>query len=129
MKILLNMSMVSYFFHQIDLAPALILIISAIGVHILNAGIGIVLAFRQRCYIRKLHKLVYFSLLLLLMTFFVRNFLRGVTGFMEYVILAYYMVLIPISKNWDVSVHALVATVGLTLLPLIILLNNSEVTP
>lgn len=120
--------MISYFYHQIDAAPVLILIVSAIALHILNSGLGITLAFRPRRLVRKLHKLVYFGLIVLLMAFFVKNFLKGVTEFMEYVILAYYIILIPVSKTWDVRVHALVATVGLTLLPLIILLHNSDIT-
>jgi hypothetical protein len=35
----------------------------------------------------------------------------------------YFITLIPYSKRWDILVHALVAVVGLTLLPLLIVLR------
>jgi hypothetical protein len=41
----------------------------------------------------------------------------------EYLIGLYFITLVPLSRKWDVLIHALIAIVGLTLLPVLILLQ------
>ncbi len=41
----------------------------------------------------------------------------------EYLIGLYFITLVPLSRKWDMLIHGLIAIVGLTLLPLLILLQ------
>ena len=42
---------------------------------------------------------------------------------LDYLICLYFITIVPYSKRWDVLVHAFVGAVGLTLLPLLIVLR------
>jgi hypothetical protein len=42
---------------------------------------------------------------------------------LDYLICLYFITIVPYSKRWDVLVHAFVGVVGLTLLPLLIVLR------
>ena len=41
----------------------------------------------------------------------------------DYAVVLYIVTLVPFSKRWDVLVHALVAIIGLILMPLLIVLQ------
>ena len=41
----------------------------------------------------------------------------------DYIVVFYVAAIVPFSKRWDILVHSLIATVGLTLLPLLIIIQ------
>ena len=41
----------------------------------------------------------------------------------DYVVVIYIVAFVPFSKRWDILTHAIIAAVGLTLLPLLIVIQ------
>ncbi len=93
------------------------------GLHIFNSFLGLVMAFAKfRKSLRKAHKIIFFGTCLCLIIFLIQNYqLTGGNSFVEYFVLVYFLALLPLSGHWDVLIHAFAATIGLTLLPLLIL--------
>ena len=111
-----------YFISEIETSPHLFWVVVAIGLHILNSTLGILVFFGKNNF-RRSHLLFFLGIFACLIIFFLENQpIRG-NGFVEWFVLIYFAVLIPLSKRWDVRIHTLIATVGLTLLPLLILLQ------
>jgi len=42
---------------------------------------------------------------------------------LDYLICLYFITIVPYSKRWDVLIHAFIGAIGLTLLPLLIVLR------
>ena len=107
---------------QISVSPSLKWIVLAVIFHVLNAFLGAFMAFmRKGPWLLRLHGILYFSVLFCLGCFLLLNGRQNSIG--EYLVSAYFAVLIPLSKRWDVILHAFLSVVGLLLLPLLIILN------
>ena len=57
------------------------------------------------------------------MLYEVITYIHGSNDVWEYLIGAYFITVIPLSKRWDVMIHAFFSIIGLTLLPVLILLQ------
>ncbi len=94
------------------------------GFHMLNAFLGAYMAFFKRAKpLIRIHALLYGCVLVCLIGFLIINHRHFHNTVWEYLIFGYFITVVPISKRWDVMLHALFATVGLTLLPVLILLQ------
>jgi len=69
------------------------------------------------------HGFLYFGVLFCLISFLVMNQIHGENTTWDYLVFAYFITLVPFSKRWDPFIHALITLVGLTLLPVLIVLQ------
>ena len=109
---------------KITSSPSLVWIVSAIGFYIINIFLGLFMAFRKRtAQSLKIHRLLFYTIAFCLGYYLLMNQVHDENSWLDYLIGLYFITLIPYSKRWDILVHALVAVVGLTLLPLLIVLR------
>jgi len=109
---------------KITSSPSLVWIVSAIGFYIINIFLGLFMAFRKRTpQSLKIHRLLFYTIVFCLGYYLIMNQVHDENSWLDYLIGLYFITLIPYSKRWDILVHALVAVVGLTLLPLLIVLR------
>lgn len=99
-------------------------VFAAIGFHILNIFLGAYMAFlkRTRPLIRT-HLLGYLAVLVCFMGFLIYQRLHYGLTIWDILIFIYFITVIPLSKRWDVLLHAFLCIVGLTLLPVLVLLQ------
>ena len=71
----------------------------------------------------RIHLYLYITIVICLALFLIMNGVHSENTFWEYLIGLYFITLVPMSRKWDLMVHGLIAIVGLTLLPLLILLQ------
>ena len=71
----------------------------------------------------RIHKLMYYSIAFSLICFLIMNQTHHENTLIDYIVVFYVAAIVPLSKRWDVLVHALIAAVGLTLLPLLIIIQ------
>ncbi len=111
-------------FPQVSDSPSLIWLVAAIIFNIFNVFLGLYMAFfkKDRRLVRA-HLFLYIAILICLTSFLVMNGVHSENTIWEYLIGLYFITLVPLSHKWDVMVHALVSIIGLTLLPLLILLQ------
>ncbi len=111
-------------FPQVSDSPSIIWVVAAIIFNMANVFLGLYMAFfkKERRLIR-IHRVLYITILICLILFLVMNGVHSENTVWEYLIGLYFITLVPLSHKWDVLVHALIAIVGLTLLPLLILLQ------
>ena len=110
----------SHFISQMENSPHLFWVIMATALHILNSILGIAIIFRKIS-LGRVHLWAYLGVLVCLLFFFAENQEARGNGFVEWFVLVYFLMLIPLSRQWDILIHALTSTVGLTLLPFLIL--------
>jgi hypothetical protein len=111
-------------FPQVSASPSLIWVIAAIIFNILNVFLGLYMAFFKKAKgLVRTHLYLYITILICLGLFLIMNGVHSENTIWEYLIGLYFITLVPLSHKWDVLVHALIAIVGLTLLPLLILLQ------
>ena len=109
---------------KITSSPSLVWVVSAIGFYIINIFLGLFMAFRKRtAQSLKIHRLLFCTIVFCLGYYLLMNQIHDENSLLDYLIGLYFITLIPYSKRWDILVHALVAVVGLTLLPLLIVLR------
>ena len=109
---------------KITSSPSLVWIVSAIGFYIINIFLGLFMAFRKRtAQSLKIHRLLFYTIVFCLGYYLIMNQVHDENSWLDYLIGLYFITLIPYSQRWDILVHALVAVVGLTLLPLLIVLR------
>jgi hypothetical protein len=120
-----GIGMTSDIIRQIASSVSLIWIAAAIGFHIANTGLGIYMALRgiRGGGFRKIHKMLYYGTLFCLAYYLVLNNIHGNNGFWDYFVSGYFLIAVPLSKRWGVLPHAFLGIIGLTLLPLLILLQ------
>ena len=105
---------------KITSSPSLVWIVSAIGFYIINIFLGLFMAFRKRTVQSlKIHRLLFYTIVFCLGCYLLMSQVHDENSWLDYLIGLYFITLIPYSKRWDILVHALVAVVGLTLLPLL----------
>lgn len=111
-------------FPHVANSPSLIWVIAALCLHIVNTFVGLFMAFRKTTPpLLRMHLVLYGAILVSLALFLVLNGVHGENTVWDYGIGLYFITLLPYSGRWDVMVHGLVAVVGLTLLPVLILLQ------
>lgn len=116
--------MFSEVFPQVSASPSLVWAVLAICFHIVNSFLGAFMAFRRKGPgLIRTHRNLYFATLFCLTYFLILNGVHGENEIWDYLICLYFITIIPVSKRWDSVVHAFVASIGLTLLPLLILLR------
>jgi hypothetical protein len=116
--------MLSEIISRIDTSSPIMWAVWAIGLHIANTALGIYMALMgRRKWARTVHRSLFISVLVCIFGFIISYYFEGRVGFMDYLVAIYFAVAIPVSKRQPPMIHAFVATVGLTLLPLLILLK------
>ena len=109
---------------KITSSPSLVWIVSAIGFYIINIFLGLFMAFRKRtAQSLKIHRLLFYTIVFCLGYYLLMNQTHDENSLLDYLICLYFITIVPYSKRWDVLVHAFVGAVGLTLLPLLIVLR------
>ncbi len=109
---------------KITSSPALPWVFAAIGFHILNIFLGAYMAFLKRTKpLIKAHLLGYLAVLICFMGFLICQRINYRLTIWEILIFFYFITVIPLSKRWDVLLHAFLSIVGLTLLPVLVLLQ------
>ncbi len=69
------------------------------------------------------HLMVYISVLAGLGAYLVINGIHSENSVWDYLVALYFITIIPISRKWDVVLHAGVTVLGLIVLPMLILLQ------
>jgi len=109
---------------KITSSPSLIWVVAAIGFYIINIFLGLFMAFRKRtAQSLKIHRLLFYTIVFCLGYYLLTNQTHDENSLLDYLICLYFITIVPYSKRWDVLVHAFVGVVGLTLLPLLIVLR------
>jgi heme A synthase len=99
-------------------------VVAAIIFNIVNIFLGLYMAFfKKEPRLIRMHLYLYITILICLVLFLVMNGVHSENTIWEYLIGLYFITLVPLSRKWDVLIHALIAIVGLILLPLLILLQ------
>jgi len=94
------------------------------GLHVVNAFLGAYMAFFKRAQpLLRVHALLYGGVVVCLIGFLIVNRMYFHNTLWEYLVFGYFITIVPLSKRWDVMLHALFATVGLTLLPVLVILQ------
>ena len=111
-------------FPQVSASPSLIWVVAAIIFNIVNVFLGLYMAFFKKAQgLIRIHLYLYIAIVICLALYLVLNGVHSENTIWEYLIGLYFITLIPMSRKWDILIHALIAIVGLTLLPLLILLQ------
>ena len=109
---------------KITSSPSLIWVVSAIGFYIVNLFLGLFMGFRRKtAQGLKIHKLLFYTFVFCLIYYLILNQTHDENTLLDYLICLYFITIVPISKRWGVMIHGLVAAIGLTLLPLLIVLR------
>ena len=111
-------------FPQISDSPSLIWVVAAIIFNMVNVFLGLYMAFfKKDPRLIRVHLFLYIAILICLVFFLVMHGVHSENTIWEYLIGLYFITLVPLSHKWDVMIHAVVAIIGLTLLPVLILLQ------
>jgi hypothetical protein len=97
--------------------PSFLTILATILIVIANIMIGVSMLprdIRQKRY--KLHRNVYGISLVSLGAFLVVTHRLLGNSLFNYFVLAYFLTVIPLSRKWNVTAHAIIASIGLVLL-------------
>ena len=112
------------FFSNILASPSLVWVLTAMGFYLVNIFLGLFIAFQKNTVdTRKIHKWLFYSIAFCLVYFLIMNQTHHENTLIDYAVVLYMVALVPFSKRWDVLVHALIAVIGLILLPLLIVLQ------
>jgi len=111
-------------FSQINASPSLKWVAVAIAFHTLNVFLGAYMGFRKKTpRTLRIHLWFYTAVLAALGFFLILNGVHSNNTVVDYLVGLYFITLIPLSKRWDVIVHAFICILGLLLLPVLILLR------
>jgi hypothetical protein len=97
--------------------PSFLTILATILIVIANIMIGVSMLpkdIRQKRY--KLHRNVYWVSLVSLGAFLVVTHRLLGNSLFNYFVMVYFLVVIPLSRKWNVTAHAIIASIGLVLL-------------
>ena len=99
------------------LDPRFIFIFFTIILTIINILIGVSMLpkdIRKRRF--KVHRFTYYSVLTCYCIFLWISYSNFITGWLQYFILVYFLFVIPITRRINITLHAILASVGLVLL-------------
>ena len=112
------------FFPKILSSPSLVWILAAMGFYLINIFLGLYIGFQNKtAQTLKAHRYLFYAIAFCMIYFLVMNQTHHKNTWMDYAAVIYIVGLVPFSKRWDVVIHALIATIGLTLLPLLIVIQ------
>ena len=111
-------------FSKIMSSPSLVWVAAAMGFYLINIFLGMFIAFQKNTVdTRKIHKWLFYSIAFCLVYFLIMNQTHHENTLIDYAVVLYMVALVPFSKRFDVLVHALVAVLGLIIMPLLIVLQ------
>jgi len=111
-------------FEQVRASPSLIWVAAAICLHIMNVFLGLAMAFQKKTKsMIRVHAVLYAAVLASLIAYLVLNGTHGDNSLLDYGVGLYFITLVPLSRKWDVVVHAFITVIGLVLLPMLILMH------
>ncbi|MBT6595983.1 MAG: hypothetical protein HOB34_07785 [Nitrospina sp.] len=109
---------------KITSSPSLVWVAAAIGFYIVNIFLGLFMAFRKKtAQSLKIHRLLFYTIVFCLGYYLLMNQTHDENSPLDYLICLYFITIVPYSKRWDVLIHAFIGAIGLTLLPLLIVLR------
>ncbi len=109
---------------KITASPALPWVFAAIGFHIVNIFLGAYMGFFKRTKpLLRTHLAGYIVVVGCFLGFLITQRIHSGLTIWEILIFLYFITVIPLSKRWDVLLHAFLSIVGLTLLPVLVLLQ------
>ena len=109
---------------KILICPSLVWVLTAIGFYLTNIFVGIFNALqKKKAQNLRIHKWLYYAVGFSLVCFLTMNQVHHENTLIDYIISLYIISLVPYSKRWNYLVHALIAIVGFTLLPLLIVIQ------
>ena len=112
------------FFLKILSSPSLVWVLAAMGFYLINIFLGLYIGFQNKtAQTLKAHKYLFYAIAFCMIYFLVINQAHHENTWIDYAVGFYIIGLVPFSKRWDVVIHALIATIGLTLLPLLIVIQ------
>ena len=112
------------FFPKILSSPSLVWILAAMGFYLINIFLGLYIGFQKKtAQTLKAHKYLFYTIAFCMIYFLIMNQTHHENTWIDYAVVLYIIGLVPFSKRWDVLIHALIAAVGLTLLPLLIVIQ------
>ena len=112
------------FFPKILSSPSLVWILAAMGFYIVNIFLGLFIGFQNKtAQTLKGHKYLFYAIAFCMIYFLVMNQTHHENTWIDYAVVVYTIGLVPFSKRWGLLIHALITTVGLTLLPLLIVIQ------
>ena len=116
--------MATELFPTLSSSSSLIWLVPAIGFHVVNIFLGVFMAFQKKTTtIIRVHGFLYYGVLICLINFLIMNQIHGENTIWNYLVFAYFITVVPISKRWDVLIHAFISLIGLTFLPVLIVLQ------
>jgi len=116
--------MATELFPNLSSSSSLIWLVPAIGFHVVNIFLGVFMAFQKKTpAIIRIHSFLYYGVLISLVNFLIMNQIHGENTVWDYLVFAYFITLVPISKRWDILIHAFITLIGLTFLPVLIILQ------
>ena len=116
--------MATELFPTLSPSSSLVWLVPAIGFHVTNIFLGVFMAFQKKTpVIIRMHGLLYYGVIICLITFLIMNQIDGENTIWDYLVFAYFITVVPISKKWDALIHAFITLIGLTLLPVLIILQ------
>ena len=111
-------------FSKIMSSPSLIWVLTAMGFYLVNIFLCLYVAFQKKTVqTLKIHKWLFYSIAFCLVYFLIMNQTHHENTLIDYAVVLYMVALVPFSKRFDVLVHALVAVLGLIIMPLLIVLQ------
>ena len=112
------------FFLKILSSPSLVWVLAAMGFYLINIFLGLYIGFQNKTALTlKAHKYLFYTIAFCMTYFLFMNQTHHANTWIDYAVVLYIIGLVPFSKRWDVLLHALIAIVGLTLLPLLIVIQ------
>ncbi len=112
------------FFPKILSSLSLVWILVAMGFYLINIFLGLYIGFQnKKAQTSKTHKYLFYIIAFCMIYFLVKNQMHYENTWLDYAVVVYILGLVPFSKRFDVLIHALIATVGLTLLLLLIVIK------
>ena len=116
--------MATELFPTLSPSSPLIWLVPAIGFHVINIFLGVFMVFQKKTpAIIRIHSLLYYGVIICLVIFLIRNQIDSENAIWDYLVFGYFITVVPISKKWDVLIHAFITLIGLTLLPVLIILQ------
>ena len=109
---------------QVQASPSLVWVAATICLHIINVFLGLAMGFQKKTPgMVRAHLMVYIGVLAGLGSYLVINGIHSENSVWDYLVALYFITLIPLSRKWDVVLHAGVTVLGLILLPMLVLLQ------
>ena len=109
---------------KITTSPSLVWVMCAIGFYVINIFLGLFMAFREKtAQSQKIHRLLSYTITFCLVYYLIMNQTHDDNTLLDYLVCFYCITVVPFSKRWDSMIHLLVGTMGLILLPLLVIVR------